>query len=105
MFSLKPQYAQLGIDNINNNVRDILMNAPSFPELCSLSRKNITHPLFSDSVLNDSDGPLNTRDFANSSEDSICPELEKTLKITNVWYLIVYLYLYIYIYIYYFNLI
>jgi len=42
------------------------------------------HALFTEPVLNDHDGPLNTRRFSTEDENSICPELERTLQITNV---------------------
>jgi len=80
---LTPEYAQLGIDTMNQRVREILTTTPSFPELCELSKKNITHPLFTEQIINDhSNGPLMTRSFANGDESEICSILEKTLEIT-----------------------
>ncbi|ORX42561.1 Metallo-dependent phosphatase [Piromyces finnis] len=75
-------YAEQGIDAINERIRDILINVPSFDEMCTLSKNNITNPIYTEPVLNDQNGPLTTRSFANDSEDKICSDLEKTLAIT-----------------------
>jgi len=78
-----PEYAEEGIDNINNRVRNILQNAPSFDEMCQMSQSGNKHALFTEPVLNDHNGPLTTRRFSTEDENTICPELERTLQITN----------------------
>jgi len=85
---LSPEFAELGIEEINRQTHEILSSVPSFTEICELSKQNITHPLFTDPILNDSDSPLTNRHFSVDAESDICPQLEKTLEITKVLYYI-----------------
>jgi len=79
---LTPKFAQMGIDNINRQAREILVNAPSFAELYQMGLKNQTHPLYNDPILSDG-GPLWIRDYSMKDESSICPEIETTLQMVN----------------------
>jgi len=74
----------MGIDEINNHVHEILSTVPSFDELCEMKKNNKEHPLFADPLLNGDKSLVYNRNFSDLSENEICPEVEATLKITNV---------------------
>jgi len=85
---LAPEFAEMGIDNINNQVKDILTNAPTLDELYEIGMKNGTHPLYIDPILSNK-GPLFDRAFADEDDSVLCPKIEKTLQITNTKRMIV----------------
>jgi len=85
---LTPEFAELGIENMNKHVQDILSNVPSFDEILEMSKKNITHPLYTEPIL-DEEGPLDSRSFVAENESTLCPKIEKTLEITNTKRMIV----------------
>ena len=85
---LTPEFAELGIDNMNKYVQGILTDVPSFDELLEMSKNNITHPLYTDPILYE-EGPLDSRTFVEESESTLCPKIEKTLEITNTKRMIV----------------
>jgi len=85
-----PEYAEMGIDYINNRAHEILTSAPSFDELYKLViEEGGEHPLYSDPVLDDMKSPMWLRDYAEKPEEKICPLVEKTLEISNTKRLIV----------------
>jgi len=80
---LKSKYIENGVDFLNERARRILKSTPTVEELYQMyAQHNITHEIFTDEALGD-DGPASLRDFANKPEEVICPEVEKTLKMTN----------------------
>jgi len=85
---LTPEFAEMGIENMNTYVRDILTNVPSFDELLEMSKKNMTHPLYTTPIL-DEEGPLDSRSFVQEDESTLCPKVEKTLELTNTKRMIV----------------
>ncbi|ORX85836.1 Metallo-dependent phosphatase [Anaeromyces robustus] len=88
---LTPEYANKGIDKLNEYVREILLDTPSTEELYQLFLKNITHPIYTEPIFNEEymDGPLWIKDFANKPEKEVCSIIEKTLEITNTKRMIV----------------
>jgi len=82
---LFPSYVNEGrnsIDKMNAYAHDILSNLPSFEVLHQLYSNNVTVPIF-DGIFKDN-GPIFTRLFSSTPENEICPEVEETLKLTNV---------------------
>jgi len=80
---LYPEYAELGIDQINDHVHNILNTTLTLDEMCEIYNYSTHNPFYFDELLNSEKSPISTRDFASLEESTICPEVEKTLKITN----------------------
>lgn len=76
-------FAEQGVDKLNKYVHDLLKSTPSVEDLYQLYlQHNIKHPIYNETIFSD-DGPLFYRGFANLPEAEACPEIEKTLKVTN----------------------
>jgi len=52
--------------------------------MCEIYKYSTDNPFYFDELLNGEKSPISTRDFAALEESIICPDIEKTLKITNV---------------------
>ncbi|ORX83239.1 Metallo-dependent phosphatase [Anaeromyces robustus] len=74
---LLSKYAELGIDNINKKIHDILIDAP--------------YDVLMDPMLkDDGDGPMWTRYYTmNDDEKAVCDELSKVLQMTNTTRMVV----------------
>jgi len=79
-----PEYAEMGIENLNKYTRKLLTTIPSFDEICELKKNGNEHPLYTDPLFIGSKSPIDNRNFSQLPEEEICPEVEKTLKITKV---------------------
>jgi len=79
-----PEYAEMGIDNLNKYIRELLTTTPSFDEMCELKKSGNEHLLYTDPLINGSKSLTDNRNFSQLPEEEICPEVEKTLKITKV---------------------
>jgi len=79
---LTPEFAEMGIAQMNKHVQDILINTPSFDELLQIGKNNKTHPLYTDPILSDI-GPTSDCIFVEKDDNILCPVVEKTLEITN----------------------
>jgi len=88
---LLPQYAELGIDYMNNRAHEILTSAPSLDELYEMKLRNEIHPIFNDPLFDAGkyDGPLMTRMYTYLPEAQACQQLERTLELTNAKRMIV----------------
>jgi len=81
---LLPKYAIEGHEGMNKRTREILVNTPSIDELNKLYLQNITHPIYTEPLLNFAErGPLWSRGFVDNPESVMCPELEKSLNYLN----------------------
>jgi len=88
-----PAFAELGIEELNRRAREVLLNTPSVPELEKLYNQNITHPIYTEPILNLLDnpdkGPLWSRFFSDNPESVICEKVDESLKLLNVKRMIV----------------
>jgi len=77
------EFAKMGIDEINNHAHEIFSTAPSFDELLNdYYNQNKTHPLYTDPLFDQINGPLWTRYFIVFPDDVVCEELNKVLEVT-----------------------
>jgi len=77
------EFAKMGIDEINNHAHEIFSTAPSFDELLDdYYNQNKTHPLYTDPLFDQINGPLWTRYFIVFPDDVVCEELNKVLEVT-----------------------
>eukprot|EP00833_Pecoramyces_ruminatium_P018150 jgi/Orpsp1_1/1192182/evm.model.d7180000091181.1 len=79
---LYPEFAEMGVDEINNIIREMFTTAPSYVEMCESKKNGKDHPLYTNPILNGSKSPIDNRNFSSLPESEVCPELEKTLKLT-----------------------
>jgi len=88
---LLPQFAEKGIDYLNDRAHEILTSAPSYDELYKMKLRNETHPIFNDPIFDPDlyDGPLISRLIDYRPESVVCPQFEKTLELTNTKRMIV----------------
>ncbi|ORX69345.1 Metallo-dependent phosphatase [Anaeromyces robustus] len=82
---LTSEYAYIGVDDINERIHDLLINAPSYDELYKFNeQQNYTHPIFSDPLFSDY-GPLWTRFLSlNINEQAVCNDLDVVFDIVKV---------------------
>ncbi|OUM64873.1 hypothetical protein PIROE2DRAFT_31150, partial [Piromyces sp. E2] len=81
---LRLNYAQMGIDEINNSVHEVFTTSPSYDELYdNYYSQGISHPLYTHTVFDYNNGPLWNRFFSDEDEKTVCTELEEVLQVTN----------------------
>jgi len=82
---LTSEYAYIGINDINERIHNLLINAPSYEELYEFNKQqNYTHPIFSDHLFSDY-GPLWTRFLSlELNEKAVCNDLDVVFNIIKV---------------------
>jgi len=81
---LTKEFAALGIENINNKIREVLIDAPYKFEVNNRTHEIFVNPLFLEN------GPLYTRYLThNENEEEVCKELSEVFKLTNATKMVV----------------
>jgi len=85
------EYAERGIDELNQRAHTVLSTTPSYDSLLEdYYNQGKSHPLYDDPIFDMMNGPLWNDYFTDHQpEEEVCEELEKVLKVTKAKRMIV----------------